>query len=621
MQNDNWQDDPAQAAQLVALGLAPQDFNESGMVAMLPPGAFTVILAGKNQTSGLGVVEVYDADTAADSQLANISTRGFVRTADDVMIGGFILGQGSASIDVAVRGLGPSLSQSGLTDVLADPTLELHDGNGALLIANDNWEDDPVSAAQLTAHGLAPSSALESGIFTRLPPALFTAILAGKNGGVGLGLVEIYSGVSGHTLTVTSTADSGAGSLRAAIAASVDGDTIQFDAALNGQAILLNSGELVIDKNITISNPGPDLLTVWTGFAFGESSFRIFHVMPGRFVLIEGLKIYGGHADTSGGGILNDQATLTLNSCRIERNFSDHSGGGIGNQGASAMLTIVNSTVTINSSGGPSSGVGGGINNSGTVLIRNSSVSGNTVNVFPALHSGTAGGISNGGTMEISNSTISGNSAGITAGGILNGGTMTITGSTVRGNSLVRPGYGGGIYNGAPLTINNSTISGNSAVFQASSFGGGIYNSAPLTITHCTISDNTSDNGHGGGIYNAFSTLEIGNTILKAGSSGANLNVNSSGSSMVISHGYNLSSDDGGGFLTGTGDQINTNPMLGPLQDNGGLTVTYQLLTGSPAINAGDPNFAPPPLYDQRGPGDDRVVGGRIDIGSFEVQP
>ena len=119
----------------------------------MSPGPYTALMAGKNQTSGLGLVEIYDADTAAASQLANISTRGFVRTGDNVMIGGFILGHGSASVDVAVRGLGPSLDRFMLLDVLADPTLELHDGNGALLIANDNWQDDPVSAAQLTARG------------------------------------------------------------------------------------------------------------------------------------------------------------------------------------------------------------------------------------------------------------------------------------------------------------------------------------------------------------------------------------------------------------------------------------------------------------------------------------
>ena len=119
------------------------------------------------------------------------------------------------------------------------------------------------------------------------------------------------------------------------------------------------------------------------------------------------------------------------------------------------------------------------------------------------------------------------------------------------------------------------------------------------------------DDGSEGG------TLHIGNTILNAGT-GANI---VGGSGTVISHGYNLSSDNGGGFLTATGDQINTDPMLGPLQNNGGPTFTHELLTGSPAINAGDPNFTPPPFYDQRGPGYDRVVDGRIDIGSFEVQP
>ena len=89
----------------------------------------------------------------------------------------------------------------------------------------------------------------------------------------------------------------------------------------------------------------------------------------------------------------------------------------------------------------------------------------------------------------------------------------------------------------------------------------------------------------------------------------------------MTSLGYNLSSDDGGGNLTGPGDQIDTDPMIGPLQDNGGPTLTHALLPGSPAINTGDPNFTPPPFYDQRGPRFRRVFNGRIDIGSFETQP
>ena len=190
--NDDWQDNSAQAAQLTALSLAPQDPKESGIVATLPPGAYTAVLAGNNQETGVGLLEIYDANAAVDAQLANISTRGFVLSGNNVMIGGFILGGGS-NARVAVRGLGPSLAQFGLNPVLNDPTLELHDSNGATLVANDDWVSDSASAAQLTANGLALTHPKESGIFVSLPPGAFTAILAGKNGGIGIGLVEIYN--------------------------------------------------------------------------------------------------------------------------------------------------------------------------------------------------------------------------------------------------------------------------------------------------------------------------------------------------------------------------------------------------------------------------------------------
>ena len=192
-QNDDWQDDPVQAAQLTALGLALQDPNESGIVATLQAAtSYTAILAGNGGT-GVGLVEIYDTDQAADSQLANLSTRGFVQAGDNVMIGGFILGGNSSNTQVAVRGIGPSLALIGLNPVLADPTLELRDSNGALLISNNDWQDDPDQAAQLSAHGLAPQDPNESGIFASLPPGAFTAILAGNSGGTGIGLVEIYN--------------------------------------------------------------------------------------------------------------------------------------------------------------------------------------------------------------------------------------------------------------------------------------------------------------------------------------------------------------------------------------------------------------------------------------------
>ncbi len=154
--NDNWQDDPDQAAQLSAAGLAPTDPNESALITTLAHGTdndYTVILAGKDQTTGVGLVEIYDVDHGADSQLANISTRGLVLGGDTVMIGGFILG-GTENTHVVVRGIGPSLAQVGLTPAMADPTLELRDSNGSLLVSNDNWQDDPLSASQLSFLGL-----------------------------------------------------------------------------------------------------------------------------------------------------------------------------------------------------------------------------------------------------------------------------------------------------------------------------------------------------------------------------------------------------------------------------------------------------------------------------------
>ena len=192
-ENDNWQNDPAQAAQLTALGLALQHPNEAGIVATLDPGAsYTAILAGKGGGTGVGLVEIYDGNQAANAQLANISTRAFVQSGSNVMIGGFILSGGS-NTRIAVRGIGPSLTQSGLSPVLADPTLELYDSNGALLVSNDDWQSDSTAAAQLSTQGLAPQDPRESAIFASLPAGAFTAILAGKNGGTGLGLVEVYN--------------------------------------------------------------------------------------------------------------------------------------------------------------------------------------------------------------------------------------------------------------------------------------------------------------------------------------------------------------------------------------------------------------------------------------------
>jgi uncharacterized delta-60 repeat protein len=189
--NNNWKD--TQRAQIEGTVFQPGDDRESVIMATLPPASYTAILTGNNNTTGVGLIEVYDNNSAADSQLANISTRGLVQGSNSVMIGGFILGGNSGSSRIAVRGIGPSLAQVGLSNVLTNPTLELHDGNGATLIANDDWETDSASAGQLSANGLAPSSPKEAGIFASLPAGVFTAILAGKDGGSGIGLIEIFN--------------------------------------------------------------------------------------------------------------------------------------------------------------------------------------------------------------------------------------------------------------------------------------------------------------------------------------------------------------------------------------------------------------------------------------------
>lgn len=191
LRNDNWKD--TQRSQIEGGPFKPGDDRESVILATLPPAAYTAVLTGKDNTTGVGLVELYDNNPASDSQLANISTRGFVRDGTSVMIGGFILGGNPNTTRIALRGIGPSLAAFGLNNVLEDPTLELHDSNGATMVANDNWGDDPVSAAALSSNGLGLQNAKESGIFLSMPPGQFTAILAGKNGGIGLGLIEIYN--------------------------------------------------------------------------------------------------------------------------------------------------------------------------------------------------------------------------------------------------------------------------------------------------------------------------------------------------------------------------------------------------------------------------------------------
>jgi hypothetical protein len=190
--NDNWRDDPVQEALIIASGIPPTNDLESAIDATLVPGNYTAIVRGKNNTSGVGLVEVYDLDQAVPAKLANISTRALVSTGDNIVIAGFILGSHSGADRIVVRGIGPSLTALGVPNALANPVLELRDRNGTLIVANNDWQDNPTQAAEIMAAGLAPINNLESAIAVTLPPALYTALLAGQNNGTGLGLVEVY---------------------------------------------------------------------------------------------------------------------------------------------------------------------------------------------------------------------------------------------------------------------------------------------------------------------------------------------------------------------------------------------------------------------------------------------
>jgi len=189
MTNDDWKASP-DAAEIMSSGLAPTNDSESAMVATLAPGQYTAQLAGKDNGTGNGVVEVYDVSASASAVVANLSTRGFVGTGDNAMIGGVIIGSGDMPIMV-FRVLGPSLSAFGVANPLQDPTLELYDGNGSLLASNDDWATPQLQAVR--AVNLAPSDSREAAIVAAfLSPGQYTAVVRGKDNTTGVATLEAY---------------------------------------------------------------------------------------------------------------------------------------------------------------------------------------------------------------------------------------------------------------------------------------------------------------------------------------------------------------------------------------------------------------------------------------------
>ena len=192
--NDDWDD--SQQAAIEQSGIPPTDERESAMIQTLAPGNYTAVVRGKNETSGVGLVEVYDLSGNAGSELANVSNRGFVGTDDRVMIGGFIIGaglgtNGTGSARVLLRGIGPSLAQFGTAGPLQDPELLLVDGNGAIIASNDNWRQ--TQEAEIAATGAQPDDEREAALIAILPQGNYTAIVRGKDRTTGVGLVEAFN--------------------------------------------------------------------------------------------------------------------------------------------------------------------------------------------------------------------------------------------------------------------------------------------------------------------------------------------------------------------------------------------------------------------------------------------
>ncbi len=465
---------------------------------------------------------------------------------------------------------------------------------------------------------------------------------------------------------VTKTGDSSDGlcgvgdcSLREAIASGDSGDAINIPL---GVYTLTQGSELTISQNLTLTGAGSGDTIIQAAASSADATFRVFTISGGNSPTISNVTIRQGFTGTNGGGIRN-LGTLTLNNSTVSGNTAGGSGGsggegggGIANNGTAiitnsiisdnsaslegggiisregAALTLVNTTV----SGNTATGDGGGIWNNGTADLTTSTVTGNT-----SGQNGGGGGIWNSSTLTVASTIVNRNFA-FEGGGIRNEGTLTVTDSTIRGNTAQTPGGGidnrgsltlrnstvssnnahnaGGILNfGGTLNVTNSTISGNTANVS----GGGIFNSnaGTLTVANSALTDNTangSSSGSGGGIHKFSGTVTLTNTIIAG-----NANPNSPDcSGSPTSLGHNLIGDDTGcGFTPASGDLSNTDPLLGPLADNGGPTLTHALLPGSPAIDAGDNSVLGPPnnlTGDQRG--EPRLSGMHVDIGAYELQ-
>jgi hypothetical protein len=454
---------------------------------------------------------------------------------------------------------------------------------------------------------------------------------------------------------VTTNADSGAGSLRDVIFHACNGATITFAGGL-ASPITLTTGQLVIDKNLTITGPGANLLTI-----SGNNASRIFNITTGTTVSITDLTLTKGEVSVRGGtnqgGAIFNAGALTLTNDTISSSvvsnpsaIGPNAGGGIFNA-ASGTIVMTGSTVSANFASGGASDHGGGIANLGTLTITASAFQGNSVRFAfgtgPNL-SIKGGGIYNEGTLTVTSSSVAGNfiqgfSSDNEGGGIFSAGNATITNSLIQGNVIQgfssSSGLGGGVRSVSnKLIIVNSTITANQVVNNTTNFGGGIENGggSTLVLVSSTVASNSATGGSsaaGGGVR-TVGPANVRNTIIALNSSTASPDAdgtfNSQGHNLIQS----ISGSNGFGV---NGDILGVDPLLRPLGDYGGPTQTMGLMAGSPALDAGDNCVTdaahcsdpdtPQVTFDQRSAPFARSVDGpdadttaTVDIGAFEAQ-
>jgi predicted outer membrane repeat protein len=438
---------------------------------------------------------------------------------------------------------------------------------------------------------------------------------------------------SAATLTVTSSADSGAGSLRATVAAAGAGDVIQFDASLTGQVILLAS-QITVNKALTIEGPGADKITI-----SGGKRSRILNVTAP--LTLSGATLKNGLGDGAalfvlrtraivsrcdfvennapngvGAAIYNPGSPLDLTNCKFLRNTAGGFGiGGAFFGGSGVAVTMTDCVFSENSAHD-----GGAIFADGPLTMVRCNFTGNSIPT-----DGIAGAVYNEYFTTITGCVFTSNSAGDGGeGGALFIGDGVIRDSLIANNRVgSTKGYtaqGAGIWNFGTLRIENSTIANNAS--GAQSQGAGIYNDGVLILDNCTLAGNsTGAFSSGGGIFNEYGApVTVANTIMARNSAATGSDLYGT----FTSRGFNLIGNTDGNTGATANDFVNVDPLLGPLQDNGGTTATMALLPRSVAIDHGDPAFdpnafTPPMATDQRG--GSRMIENRLDIGAFEAEP